>query len=160
MKITLLSFTPNPERAIAAAMTNMGIGRDIYDLDEITDAEATDTVNDMFKSHLDAPGEFASFNFFWSGIPVWMRAQLVRHRVGWGYAERSLRFYDANLNEPVQDHDWASMPSVTAEIQGKKTAQLNGQSLRGVIEGEMKRQMLLYELLLKEGIEQQDARNI
>lgn len=160
MNIKLVSYTPFPERAIAAAMMNMGIGKGVADLSTITDTEARDVVNDMFKSHLDAPGEYATFNFLWEGIPVWMRAQLVRHRVGWGYAERSLRFYDANLGGPVERHDWESMPSVKEEMVGKHTPQLSGQSLRGIIVGEMKRQMVLYELLLKEGVDAQDARNV
>ena len=91
MKISLVTSTPNPKKAIAAAFMNMGIGRDTTNLDQITEEEADDAMKEIFKSHLDAPLEFASFNLFWQDIPLFLRAQLVRHRVGWGFAERAIQ---------------------------------------------------------------------
>jgi flavin-dependent thymidylate synthase len=159
MKISLVSFTPNPEKAIAAAFLNMGIGKDTDDLETISDAQAQDALTEIFKSHLDAPLEFCSFNLFWEDIPIFLRAQLVRHRVGWGFAERSLRFFDANLRNPVEGYDWDAMPTIKGKV-GQPNGKLFGQDLQALVEREMKRQMELYSLLLEEGVEQQDARNV
>lgn len=160
MEIKLVSFTPNPKKAIAAAFLNMGIGRDIADLEnDVTDAEAEDALKEIFKSHLDAPLEFATFNLFWKDIPLFLRAQLVRHRVGWGFAERSLRFYDANLRNPVENYDWDAMPTIT-DKKFKNDAIFGNQTHREVVKREMERQMYLYSKLLEENVAQQDARNV
>jgi flavin-dependent thymidylate synthase len=165
MKITLVTSTPSPKKAIAAAFLNMGIGRDIKYLEkDITDKEAEDAFKEIISSHLDAPLEFANFNLFWEDIPLFLRAQLVRHRVGWGFAERSMRFYDANLKSPVKEYDWIAMPTVTKEKDGSdkigKKSILKGQTIQSVVEKEMERQLSLYSLLLEEGVDQQEARNI
>lgn len=158
MRIHLVTSTPNPKKAIAAAFLNMGIGKDTKNLDQITDAQAEDALKEIFKSHLDAPLEYATFNLFWEDIPLFLRAQLVRHRVGWGFAERSLRFYDANLRNPIEDYDWSALPTVKDEP--AKNPILGKQHVRDIVELEMKRQMELYSLLLQEGVDQQDARNV
>jgi len=158
MKIHLISYTPHPKKAIAAAFLNMGIGKDITNLDQITEEQAKDSLNEILKSHLTAPLEYASFNLFWEDIPLFLRAQLVRHRVGWSYAERSLRFFDANLRNPIKDYDWTAMPTIKDKIAENEI--WKGQSVKNIVENEMKRQMELYTLLLKEGVDQQDARNI
>lgn len=165
MEIFLVEHTHNPTKAIAAAFLNMGIGKDIEKLEQITDAEAEDAIKEIFKSHLDAPLEFASFNFEWKDIPIFLRAQLVRHRVGWGYAERSLRFFDANLRNPAVDYDWDAMPTIMRDKEGKeKIGREDGLfanvKLQDVVQREMDRQMKLYSMLLEEGVDQQDARNI
>jgi len=159
MDIKLVTHTPQPRKAIAAAFLNMGIGKDVRSLDDITDAEAEDTLKEIFSSHLTAPLEFASFNFFWEDIPIFLRAQLVRHRVGWSYAERSLRFFDANLRNPVDDYDWSAMPSLEGQ---KFTHPFTGDEvpMAELMEQEMKRQMIIYSEMIKQKIDQQDARNV
>jgi len=155
----MLAHTPNPEKAIAAAFLNMGIGKDFNSLDEITDEQAKDALNEIFKSHLDAPLEFASFNFFWEDIPIFLRAQLVRHRIGWGFAERSLRFFDAKLREKaVANYDWIAMPTVNDKQ--TKNPIFGGKTVKEIVKSEMDRQLELYSMLLEEGVDQQDARNI
>ena len=158
MKIHLVSSTPNPKKAIAAAFLNMGIGKDTTELEQITDAEAKDALVEIFKSHLDAPLEFATFNLFWEDIPLFLRAQLVRHRVGWGFAERSLRFYDANLRNPVEEYDWEAMPTITDKPFNNEI--FGGRPIKEVVKAEMERQMFLYSKLIEEGIDQQEARNV
>ena len=157
MKIHLVSHTPNPEKAIAAAFFNMGIGMDTQNLSQISDAQALDALEEIEKTHLTAPLEYASFNFFWEDIPLFMRAHLVRHRVGWSFAERSLRFFDANLQDPCKDYDWDAMPTI--KDKPAKSPVLGGQSIKSLCEREMQRQMTFYSLLVEEGVDQQDARN-
>src|SRR3990167_8253243 len=116
MKVHLITHTPEPLKAVTIPFLNMGIGRDIRSFSDITEEEARDALKEIFKSHLDSPLEFASFNFFLEDIPLFLRAQLVRHRVGWGFAERSLRFYDANLRNPIEDYDWDAIPTIKDKI--------------------------------------------
>lgn len=158
MKIHLVNYTPSPKKSIAAAFLNMGIGMDTTNLEQISEEQAQDSLKEIFKSHLDAPLEFATFNLFWEDIPLFLRAQLVRHRIGWGYAERSLRFYDANIRDPIKDYDWNALPTVTEKEFSNPV--FAGRNIKEVVESEMKRQMDLYSKLIKEGVDQQDARNI
>jgi len=151
MHIYLINYTPQPKKSIAAAFLNMGIGKDTRTLDDISEEEAKMALSEILKSHLDAPLEYASFNFFWEDLPLFLRAQLVRHRVGWGYAERSLRFYDANLRNPVENYDWTAMPTIINH---------KDKGIKKVVELMMNQQMAMYSYLIKEGVDQQDARNV
>lgn len=158
MKIHLVNYSPNPKKAIASMFLNMGIGRDITNLDQITEVEAQDALKEIFKSHLDAPLEAANFQFFWEDIPLFLRAQLVRHRVGWSFAERSLRFYDANLKDQVENYDWDAVPTITDKQFNNKI--FGGKTIKEVYKEEMSRQMFLYSKLLEENVDAQDARNV
>lgn len=158
MKIHLITHTPEPLKSVAIPFLNMGIGRDIRSFDDLTKEEAQDSLKEMFKSHLDAPLEFASFNFFWEDIPLFLRAQLVRHRVGWGFAERSLRFYDANLQNPTENYDWDAMPTITDKPFNHEY--FDNRPVRDVVETEMNRQLYLYSKLIEQGVDQQEARNV
>ena len=164
MKIHLLCSTPSPKKAIAAAFLNMGIGTDFTSLEQITDAQSEDALKEIFKSHLDAPLEFASFNIFWEDLPLFLRAQLVRHRVGWGFAERSMRFYDANLRNPADEYDWDAMPTVSDTKKFKKDEfgrdVFGDQTIREVVQNEMKRQLYLYSKLIENNVDTQEARNV
>src|SRR3990167_4712409 len=149
MKIHLISHTNQPLKSIAAACLNIGIGRDIATLDNITQREAADAFQDTTKSFLTAPLEFASFNFFWQDVPIFVVRELVRHRIGWSYAERSLRFYDASLRNPLDNIDIDFTPS----FKGKPELE---QKYRDFIKSEMD----LYEEFKQNGIDAQDARNV
>lgn len=149
MKIHLISHTVEPLKSIAAAILNIGIGKDITSLDEITYDEAKRAVEDTMKSYLTSPLEYASFNFFWQDLPLFMRSELERARVGWSYAERSLRFYQANERDPVDKIDWKYFPSVkTPEQRDGFLAMAN-------------RHMEEYEIMKADplNLETQDARN-
>ena len=159
MEIKLVSYSPQPKKAIASAFLNMGIGQDFNSLDEVTEEQSVDALKEIFKSHLDAPLEFATFQFFWDDIPIFMREQLVRHRVGWSFASRSFRFFDINLKNPAVDYDWDAMPSINND---KKFAHpyFGDRPIKEVVQAEMERQLFLYSKLIEEGVDQQDARNV
>src|SRR3990167_7779136 len=117
MKIHLISHTNQPLKSIACAILNIGIGKDIRSLDDITYNESKTAFLDTCKSYLTSPLEYASFNFFWEDIPLFIRSELERARVGWSYAERSLRFYQAEERDPVEKIDWSYFPSVKTDEQ-------------------------------------------
>ena len=52
MKIFLISHTKEPLKSIAAAILNIGIGKDIRSLDDITQEEAEKAFKDTLKSWL------------------------------------------------------------------------------------------------------------
>ena len=146
MKIHLISHTKEPLKSIACAILNIGIGKDIRSIDDITYKEAKEAFADTCKSFLTSPLEFASFNFFWEDIPLFLRSELERARVGWSYAERSMRFYKANARNPVEKIDWKYFPSIKTDRQ------------KALFIKECKREMELYEHLRSEEIEIQEAR--
>jgi flavin-dependent thymidylate synthase len=158
MKIHLVNYTPSPKKAIASFFLNMGIGKSFTSLDQISEEEASDALKEIFKSHLDAPLEAASFQFFWEDIPIFMREQLVRHRVGWSFASRSFRFFDINKSNPIKNYDWDAIPTINREA--KKEAPFFGKNLKDIMGIEMNHQLEMYNLFLKEGVSSEDARNI
>ena len=148
MKIHLISYTREPLKSIAAACLNIGIGKDITNLDEITRDEAEAAFKDTISSWLTSPLEFASFSFFWQDIPLFMRTELERARIGWSYAERSMRFFQADERDPSDKIDWDLFPSVKSEDQRK------------VFKDMAHSHMYVYRMLKeKDSMETQDARN-
>jgi len=98
-KIHLISHTSEPLKAISCAILNLGIGKDIIKLSDITKKEAENAFKDTVKSWLTSPLEYASFNFFVQNVPLFIIREWQRARIGWSYAERSMRFYQ--LNESI-----------------------------------------------------------
>jgi thymidylate synthase ThyX len=146
MKIHLISYTKQPLKSIAAAILNIGIGTDIKNLNSISYEEAKEAFEDTCKSFLTSPLEFATFNFFWQDIPLFIRSELERARVGWSYAERSLRFYQAGKKDPIKKIDWKYFPSIKTDQQKR------------LFVNECKREMQMYELLKIKELDIQDAR--
>ncbi len=159
MKLHLITYTKDPLKAIAVPMINMGIGRKVKNLDEISEEEAAGYFNEVIKSYLPEPLTFASFNLLWEDVPIFILRQLIRSHIGWSFAERSLRFFDPNLKTPVEEYDWNAMPVISKQ-ESKNEAPFFGTPLKVVVEKEMQRQLDLYAALVKEGSDQQDARNI
>ena len=147
MKIHLISYTKDPLKSIAAGILNIGSGRDIRTLDDISQKEAEEAFKDTTKSWLTSPLEYATFNFFWEDIPLFMRTELERARVGWSYCERSMRFYQAGERDPAERIDWDMFPSV-------KTAEQK-EEFMAMVKDDLER----YDRMQKLGIETQEARN-
>src|SRR3990167_10063308 len=116
MKIYLISHTLEPLKSIAIPMLNMGIGKAVNSLDEISEEDAVGYFNEVIKSYLPEPLTFASFNFLWKDVPIFILRQLIRSHIGWSFAERSLRFWDPNLKKPVEDFDWKAMPVIASKV--------------------------------------------
>tara|TARA_Y100000310_G_scaffold341182_1_gene439516 strand:+ start:8319 stop:9104 length:786 start_codon:yes stop_codon:yes gene_type:complete len=158
MQIYLISHTQEPLKSIAAAQMNIGIGTDITTTAAITQSEAEDVVGDLLASFLNSPLEFASFNFFWQDVPIFMVRELVRHRIGWSYAERSLRFFDATKRDPLEAIDMDFFPSMKRlETRYQDMIQASGTTL---LKGLFHEQMESYQQLLDDGVDAQDARSV
>jgi hypothetical protein len=89
-KVHLLWMTPDPLGAVAAANT-MYIGQPVFSLAGITDDQRKQALDDMQKTHLQAPLEFIKLHFIIEGVDRAFTHQLVRQRTA-VYAQESLRF--------------------------------------------------------------------
>ncbi len=112
MKVTLLSYTPEPERLAAAAARLCYSNKTIDTLyDGMTNPE------DMIKMLIDmgheSPLEHASFTFGIEGVSRSLLAQLTRHRIA-SYSVKSQRYVDESKLEVVVPPAIAQNPEAKA----------------------------------------------
>ncbi len=92
MKVTLISYTPNPERTVAAAArlcySPVGVEDILTDLNDEEAGDFLETIMQM--EHLNTI-EHASFTFAVEGVSRVLSHQLVRHRIA-SYSQQSQRF--------------------------------------------------------------------
>lgn len=92
MKVTLISYTPNPERTVAAAArlcySPVGVEEIMKDMSDEEAGEFLETIMQM--GHLSTI-EHASFTFAVEGISRVLSHQLVRHRIA-SYSQQSQRY--------------------------------------------------------------------
>jgi flavin-dependent thymidylate synthase len=89
-KVYLLSATPDPLGAIAAA-SKMYKGEVVRSLMDVTDEERRHFWIESQKTHLRAPHEYVDFHFMIEGVTRSFTHQLVRQRTA-VYSQESLRF--------------------------------------------------------------------
>ena len=92
MKVTLISHTTNPLRAICIATSTMKEKNPIEYVNHMSDEEMKNYVREVMKTSLLGPLEFAEFSFLVEGVTRAFTHQLVRHRLG-SYSQQSLRFF-------------------------------------------------------------------
>lgn len=93
IKVTLLSHTPDPEKVVASAARlcySAKCGAEIMDNFSAEEIE-------RFLTHLRSlghlsPFEHASFTFAIDGVSRVLSHQLVRHRIGTSYSQKSQRY--------------------------------------------------------------------
>ncbi len=111
-KVTLLSYTPNPEQTVAMAAKLCYSKSDIEDVKDGLTEEKTASFLDMLSSlgH-QSPIEHASFTFGIEGISRACSHQLVRHRIA-SYSQQSQRYVDGSAFEFVTPPAIAENPDV------------------------------------------------
>lgn len=92
-KVTLLTHTPEPEKYIAAAAKLCYSSSDIEGLLNNLTQEKIDSFVEMLGSvgH-ESPFEHVSFTFGIEGVSRTLTHQLVRHRIGASYSQKSQRY--------------------------------------------------------------------
>ncbi|MEG1952800.1 MAG: FAD-dependent thymidylate synthase [Hydrogenoanaerobacterium sp.] len=91
-KISLLSYTPNPEKTVAAAAKLCYSSVGIDDLMEgLTTEKAADFVQMLAEIGHESPIEHASFTFGIEGVSRAFLAQITRHRIA-SYSVQSQRY--------------------------------------------------------------------
>jgi thymidylate synthase (FAD) len=90
-KVTLVTWTNNPIKAIASQLLNMQ-GKMHHNLDEIDEEYAISLVRDLKKTALAGGLEVVDMLFQIENVPRSLTHQMVRTRVGATYHQESLRF--------------------------------------------------------------------
>lgn len=139
MKVTLISHTENPLRAICIAVASMKEKDPIKAVDSMSTDRQKAYCDEIFKSKLRGALEFAHFEFMVEGVTRAFTHQLVRHRT-MSFSQQSMRFFDAS-------ESGFKMPKVSQELQE-------------TMEDHYRLTSLTYRSLLERGCPIEDARSI
>ncbi|HOB88857.1 MAG TPA: FAD-dependent thymidylate synthase [Bacillota bacterium] len=92
MRVTLLSYTPDPEMTVAIAARRCYSALDSSRLTErLSSEEAKKLINMILEAGHLSPTEHASFTFAIEGVSRSLSHQLVRHRIA-SYSQQSQRY--------------------------------------------------------------------
>lgn len=116
MKVTLISYTPEPEKVIATAAKLCYSSSDIASLHDGLTEEKTESFIDMLASigH-ESPMEHVSFTFGIEGVSRACTHQLVRHRIA-SYSQKSQRYVNENGFEFITPPEIEAVPEAKAEF--------------------------------------------
>lgn len=94
MKITLITYTPDPEKIVAtAARLCYSNKADIETISNgLTDDEIENFIEQLIETHHLSPFEHVNFTFGIEGISRVVSHELVRHRIGVAISQRSQRY--------------------------------------------------------------------
>ena len=91
-KVTLLAYTPEPEKTVASAAKLCYSSSSIEDLrDGLTEEKVTSFVEMLSEIGHESPIEHASFTFGIEGVSRSLLAQITRHRIA-SYSVKSQRY--------------------------------------------------------------------
>lgn len=148
MKVSLISYTPNPELIVAvAARASFKSDTPTEILAKLSKPENSEKIkkdiSDLLRHNHLSPVEHASFTFSLEGVSRACTHQLVRHRIA-SYTQQSQRFVKVNTSSD----DWFITPKTL------------GKNEEGLFKERMKTIAQWYEELVKGGLSNEDARFI
>ncbi|MGB9662384.1 MAG: FAD-dependent thymidylate synthase [Moorellaceae bacterium] len=92
MRVDLISYTPDPERIVAAAARLCYSPRGAQELfRDMEDAEIGRLLEQLLASGHESPAEHVTFTFAIEGVSRALSHQLVRHRIA-SYSQKSQRY--------------------------------------------------------------------
>jgi thymidylate synthase (FAD) len=142
VKVILLEHTPEPERLVAAAARLCYSDKSA---DELLDNFTPDKVEGFVKKLVslghESPMEHVCFTFAIDGISRACSHQLVRHRIGVSFSQKSQRYVKEKQFDYVTPPKIAAKPELTEKFD-KAMADMQG----------------VYEELLAAGVPAEDAR--
>ena len=142
VKVVLLEHTPEPERLVAAAARLCYSARGAAELlEDFTPDKVEGFVRKLVALGHESPMEHVSFTFGIEGISRACSHQLVRHRVGASYSQKSQRYVKEKQFDYVVPRSIAGRPEL-AERYRQTMAELQG----------------VYDELLAAGVPAEDAR--
>lgn len=101
MKVRLISYTPEPEKLIAAAAKNCYSSFDIDSIfDGLTDEKINTFLNMLSEIGHESPIEHVNFSFSVEGVSRSLLAQITRHRIA-SFSVQSQRYVKENSFEYV-----------------------------------------------------------
>ena len=114
MKVSLIAYTPNPEKTVAAAAKMCYAAADVDTVMEgLTEEKTASFVDMLAEIGHESPIEHASFTFAIEGISRALLAQITRHRIA-SYSVQSQR-YVAEKN-----FEYVLPPEIEAEPKAKE----------------------------------------
>ena len=106
MKVQLLTYTPNPEKIVAAAAKLCYSDCSIQNLlDGLTDEKTAEFVQMLANLGHESPTEHVSFTFAIEGVSRSLLAQITRHRIA-SYSVQSQRYV------PLSDFEYVLPPEI------------------------------------------------
>ena len=118
MKVILLEHTPEPERLVAAAARLCYSAKAADELlQDFTPDKVASFVNKLVSLGHESPMEHVSFTFAIDGISRACSHQLVRHRVGASYSQKSQRYVKEKQFEYVMPPKIAARPDLAAKFE-------------------------------------------
>ncbi len=116
-KVTLIGYTPEPEKTVAAAAKLCYSPATIDTLmDNLTNEKAAEFVRMLAGMGHESPLEHASFTFGIEGASRSLLAQITRHRIG-SYSVQSQRYVRETQFEYVTPPEIAAVPQAAAEFE-------------------------------------------
>ncbi|MGI6065952.1 MAG: FAD-dependent thymidylate synthase [Bacillota bacterium] len=120
MKVSLIKYTSEPEKLIAAAArlcySPMGAEKILEDFKE---GEAEDFLGKLVELGHLSPVEHVSFTFAIEGVSRVLSHQLVRHRIGVSYSQKSQRYVKESQFEYIIPPTIADNPKAKEVFEGK-----------------------------------------
>lgn len=142
MKVSLLQYTPEPEKLVAAAARLCYSDKSADELmDNFTPEKVESFVQRLVALGHESPMEHVCFTFAIDGISRACSHQLVRHRIGVSFSQKSQRYVKEKQFEYVVPPKVAKNPELAAKF-----------------EQAMQRAQAEYEELLAAGVPAEDAR--
>ena len=144
MKVTLLTYTPEPEKIVAAA-ARCCYSNDDPDklLEDMTDEKAGKFLQKLSDLGHQSPIEHVSFTFAISGVSRALLAQITRHRLA-SFSVRSQRYCGFNSSDFIEPTSIAKAPGI----------------MHALFDESVKLNKTSYDCLVKNGIPKEDARMI
>jgi thymidylate synthase (FAD) len=115
VKVTLINYTPNPDKTVAAAarLCYSPLGAEKL-LENLTHGEVEKLLEKLLEMGHLSPVEHISFTFAIEGISRVLSHQLVRHRIGVSYSQKSQRYVKEN------QFDYIIPPSIKKNKEGER----------------------------------------
>lgn len=143
LRVTLLSYTPEPERVVAAAIRQCRSRKSADVLyKELSDEDVKRLIRLCIKMGHLSPIEHASFTFIVEGISRVTSHQLVRHRIA-SYSQQSHRVVN------LKDACFVVPPTIESNVEAKR-----------IFEEVIEHARESYAKLVKLGVPREDARYI
>lgn len=116
LKVTLLSYTPQPEQTVAAAAKLCYSASSIDTIREgLTEEKTASFVQMLSELGHESPIEHASFTFGIEGVSRSLLAQITRHRIA-SYSVQSQRYVKESMFEYVIPPEIEAIPEAKTEF--------------------------------------------
>ena len=124
MKVSLLTYTPEPEKLVAAAARLCYSNKEVSEImDNFTDEKIEEFINKLVNLGHESPLEHVSFTFGIEGISRACSHQLVRHRIA-SYSQKSQRYVKENnfyYIKPDSLKNFQANIEIMGKIDGEQT---------------------------------------